>query len=291
MLHDQLSAWIQAELSRAACPEPAAEARWILAALGLDRLQIRLRAQTPVSEAVEQQIAAIVARRQNREPLQYILGEAAFRNLNLRVSPDVLIPRPETEELVSLALERLDTLPSTGCPQRIVDIGTGSGAIALALKQERPSLEVWASDLSEAALAIATHNAERYALDIHWESGDLLSPFLEASPARRFELIVSNPPYIPLENISQLTPEVRNFEPLLALSPGPNALHCYQRFAQQGPQILVAGGWLIAELEHDLAEASAALFTDSAWQSVQIIKDLQGQNRFIQAQRKALIEA
>ncbi len=287
MQYHELSNWIQTELRQAGCSEPAAESRWILEAIGFNRLELIQHAQDPVSEEKQNQLIAILARRRQREPLQYILGEAAFRHLNLLVTPDVLIPRPETEELVSLAIACLQKMP-TNHP-RVVDIGTGSGAIALALKQEQPQAEVWASDLSEAALAIAQKNGERYQLDIQWRMGDLLSPFLGQVPAFAFDLIVSNPPYIPQDNLSQLAPEVRDFEPQMALSPGPNALHCYQRYAQQAPQILVAGGWLIAELEHDLAEASAALFTENAWQSVQLIKDLQGQSRFIQAQRKALI--
>ena len=286
MLHHELPSWLQSALHAAQCPEPEVESRWILEAVGLGRLQLFQRSRDPVSTEVQARLAAILARRQQREPLQYILGEAAFRQLNLIVTPDVLIPRPETEELVSLAIDCLQKMPTPH--PRVVDIGTGSGAIALALKQEQPQCEVWASDLSEAALAIAQQNGARYQLEIQWRSGDLLTPFLEHDPALSFDLIVSNPPYIPQDNLPRLAPEVQGFEPLMALSPGPNALHCYQRFAQQAPQILVAGGWLIAELEHDLAEATAALFHSPAWQSVQLIKDLQGQDRFIQAQRKAL---
>lgn len=273
--HKAFSGWLQERLMQAGVTEAAAEARWILEELGFNRLTLLMQPEHEVAEIHLQRCREIAARRQRHEPLQHILGYQWFRGLRLQVSPEVLIPRPETEELVEWALPYAHT--------RAADIGTGSGAIALSLAQARPTLQIVATDLSAAALALAQSNARQLGLNqIDWRQGDGLHPLLGEAP---FDLLISNPPYIPAGDIAGLSPEVRDHEPRMALTPGPDALHFYRLFAQQAPGLLKPGGWLWAELDAGMAEASAALFHAPGWQSVRLERDAQGLLRFLGAQR------
>lgn len=264
--------------------EAEAETRWILDALGFSPLAQRLSPGQMLAPFQWEQAQAILARRQLREPLQYILGSQPFCGLELRVSPAVLIPRPETEELVHLALASLPAGPVC-----IADLGTGSGAIALALAQELgkrgQSAQIWASDLSAAALQQARENADFNHLSgaVHFLEGDGLTPFQALNLS--LDLLISNPPYVPWAQWQTLAPEVQLYEPQMALTPGEDPLHFYRLLAERGPALLVSGGQLWVELESSLAAQTQALFLHHPWTAVRLLPDLAGQLRFLHAVR------
>jgi release factor glutamine methyltransferase len=177
-------------------------------------------------------------RRAKREPLQYILGSQEFMGLDFQVSPAVLIPRHDTEVLVTEAAKR-------GCGSRsILDIGTGSGCVAIALAKALPEAQVLSVDISGEALAVARDNAQRNGVSVEFVEGSLLEPFT----GRRFDMIVSNPPYIPAADLDTLQQEVRGYEPLSALDGGADGLDFYRRITQAAPDYLNPGGWLLFEV-------------------------------------------
>ncbi len=217
-------------------------------------------------------------RRARHEPIQYITGEQEFFGLKFRVTPDVLIPRPETEHLVEALLERLPRNASL----RIADIGTGSGAIAVALAHTLPQAQITALDLSPAALAIAQKNAERNGVAgrIRFAESDLLA----AAADERFDAIVSNPPYV--ATTEELEPQVRNYEPAHALFAGPTGLDIYRQLIPQAQASLKpGGGWLLLEIGHGQRNALEQLL--SQWINVSFVADLQGIPRVACAQRSA----
>ncbi len=222
-----------------------------------------------------------LAERASGKPVQYITGEQEFWGLPLAVTPDVLIPRPETEHLVEAALERLQAFAAP----RVVDVGTGSGAIAIALayalRNMQPLAQITALDISDAALAVAHKNAERNGVDekIHWAQSDLLSTV----QGKRFELVLSNPPYIADAERETLATEVRDHEPALALFSGPTGLEIYERLIPQAEQVLVSDGWLMMEIGYTQHPAIAKLLAH--WRSVEFLADLQGHLRVACAQK------
>ena len=216
-----------------------------------------------------------LARRARHEPVQYIVGEQEFFGLKFRVTPDVLIPRPETEHLVEAALARTDRDASL----RIADVGTGSGAIAVALAHALPRARVTALDISPAALAVAQENAESHGVAIAF--GFLKSDLLEAVAGERFDMIVSNPPYV--AEGEELEPQVRDYEPGSALFAGPEGLDVYRRLIPQAQAALRPGGWLLLEIGHGQRDALAQLL--AGWGNVSFIADLQGIPRVACAQR------
>lgn len=232
----------------------------------------------PEAQVTSEQAAVYeewLARRERHEPIQYIIGEQEFFGLKLRVTPDVLIPRPETEHLVEAALERLER----NAPLRIAEIGTGSGAIAVALAHALPMAHLTALDISPAALAVARSNAE-----IHSVSGHIRfceSDLLEAVAGESFDMIVSNPPYVAENEI--LEPQVRDYEPTSALFAGATGLDVYQRLIPQAQAALKLGGWLLLEIGHGQRDALAQLL--SGWSSVSFVADLQAILRVACAQR------
>jgi len=212
--------------------------------LKLDRVGLYLNYDRPLSAGELETFRAAVGRRAKREPLQYIRGQAEFWSLPFTVNPAVLIPRPDTEVLVEEALKRI------AGPVRILDVGTGSGAIAIALAHEQPEASVEAVDLSAEALAVAQGNAERngVAARVTLRQGDL-----RQLQGAGYDLVVSNPPYIPSADLAGLMPEVREFEPLLALDGGDDGLFCYRLLAAQASALLKPGGWLLLEVGIDQA--------------------------------------
>jgi release factor glutamine methyltransferase len=206
-----------------------------------------------------------ITRRAQHEPVQYIIGEQEFYGLMLRVTPDVLIPRPETEHLVEALLQRFPP----NAPLRIADVGTGCGAIAVALAHALPHATITALDNSATALAIARQNAARHnvASRISLLESDLLSAVAQES----FDAIVSNPPYVPESEI--LEPQVRNFEPASALFAGPSGLDIYERLIPQAWTALKPQGWLLMEIGHGQRDALAQLL--SQWNDVSFVDDLQ----------------
>ena len=198
-------------------------------------------------------------------PLAYLVGEREFCGLALQVNPDVLVPRPETELLVEWALQRLTTAPA----DNLVDLGTGSGAIALAVKQHRPAATVIASDASAAALRVAQANAARHGLVVEWLQGDWWAPL----QGRRVGLAVSNPPYVAGDDphLNTLT-----FEPRSALTPEGDGLAALRRIVEGAPEHLLPGAWLLLEHGHDQADAVQALLSGRGFVDIQTRRDLAG---------------
>lgn len=214
--------------------------------------------------------AAAVAQRLQDMPLAYLLGEKEFHGLRLQVTPDTLVPRADTEVLVDWALELL--AQQDAAAPRVVDLGTGSGAIALAVKHRHPAARVSAVDLSPAALAVARANAERLGLDVEFLQGDWWQPLGQ----RQFELIVSNPPYI--AGADPHLPALRH-EPLAALTPGGDGLSALQAIVAGAPAHLTSGAWLLLEHGWDQAKAVAQMLQTRGFEAVQCRRDLGGQAR------------
>ncbi len=230
------------------------EIYWMLeAVLGLAPLTARLEGGRPVDPMAAAQLVQLVTRRAAHEPLQYILGTQEFFGREFRVSPAVLIPRPETELLVR---EVLTGVPAdhTGV---IVDVGTGSGCLAVTLAVERPQASVWAIDLSRAALEVAQGNAEPYGVRarVTWLEGDLLAPLSGRGLERAVSVIVANAPYIPDAELDRLQPEVLHYEPRLALAGGPDGLALVRRVIAEATPYLAPGGLLALEVGIGQAEA------------------------------------
>ncbi|MDN3921075.1 peptide chain release factor N(5)-glutamine methyltransferase [Roseateles violae] len=246
------------------------DAQLLLAAgLQQDRGWLIANDDARLSEAQARQIDALLRRRAAGEPYAYLVGEQEFHGLRLRVTPDTLVPRADTETLVDWALELLSDLP--GAP-RVVDLGTGSGAIALAIKHRHPAARVEAVELSAGALAVARANAERLQLEVVFHAGSWWQPLA----GRRYELIVSNPPYIAGDDdhLAAL-----RHEPLSALTPGGDGLSALHILIDAAPQHLEAGGWLLLEHGYDQAEAVAAALRARGFSELALRRDLGGQPR------------
>ena len=224
-----------------------------------------------VVRADAERFLALVGRRQAGEPVAYLTGRRGFWTLDLSVTPDTLIPRPETERLVELAIERL---PVDGAP-RVLDLGTGSGAIALALASERPRARVLATDSSAAALAVASANARGNRIaNVGFVEGDWYAPVA----GRRFDLIASNPPYISAGDTHLGRGDLR-FEPAAALASGSDGLDALRTIAAGAPAHLAPGGWLL--VEHGLEQGAAvrALFAAAGLAGVETARDLEDRER------------
>lgn len=236
---------------------PETDARVLLGhALGLDRSALTASSDRPLSAPEAAAVAAVAARRLSHEPVAHIVGHREFWSLDLRVTPDTLVPRPETETIVEAALEAIDCTGPRTRPLRIVDLGTGTGALLLALLSELPQAFGIATDLSPKALAVARDNATRHGLDRR--AGFVLGDFGTAL-AGPFDLVVSNPPYISSEEILDLAPEVKDHDPLLALDGGPDGLDAYRALARDAGRLLAPSGALVVELGAGQAADVAAL--------------------------------
>lgn len=272
---------LRERLAAAGVASPAVEATRLLEALiGLTPSGQLLESERELTPQEGATLEVWTRRREAREPLQHIVGTAGFYGLDLAVTPAALIPRPETEVLVVLALEALDRL---GVPTpHLLDIGTGSGAIALALKRERPASEVWATDVSQPALDLARHNAERLDLDVRFAQADLLDGAEVAAFARSAELLVSNPPYLPDGDRAAAAPEVAH-DPATALYAGERGLDLFERLERQAGALLRPGAVLIVELDpRNIDEASQLA---RGWAEAAIERDLVGRRRFLRLVR------
>lgn len=253
-------------------------------ATGFDRLGLITRTGDTLTSEQSAAFEALMARRLEREPLQYILGETEFMGMTFEVTPDVLIPRGDTETLVEAVLdleeERMDASPIV-----VADIGTGSGAIAIALAKSLPYVHVLAIDISPAALAIAERNAKRHDVDdqITFRQGDGLAPL--DGPVR---YLVSNPPYIDAADMPGLEPEVRDYEPHLALTPGADPLKWYREFANEGAKFVEPGGYLAVEVGAGQARQVAALLEalPQYWEKPTLKDDLGRIERVVIARRR-----
>ncbi len=227
-------------------------------------------ADEAVSAKGEQAFAALAGRRALGEPMAYILGEREFYGLELRVTPAVLIPRPETELLVELALARIPQ----DAAARVLDLGTGSGAVAVALAKARPQARLTAVDVDYAALGVARENARRHGVRVRFFCGDWLGPV----PGETFDLIVSNPPYVAAEDPHLLQGDVR-FEPERALVGGADGLDCIRAIVAGARRQLSPGAWLLLEHGYDQAEACRGLLEAAGYAGVQSWPDLAGISR------------
>lgn len=261
--------WLQAARQRL----DALDARLLLLHVtGLSRTELICRPETPLTSAQLDCLETLATRRQAGEPLAYLVGEAGFRGRSFQVSPAVLVPRPETEELVDLALDKLRELAARA--PRVLDLGTGSGAIPISLALEHPAAQVSAVDVSPAALAVARANGAALQAPVRW----LESDWFAALGGERFDLIVSNPPYIHAED-PHLAGDGLCFEPRLALTDGADGLACIRAIVAGAAAHLEPGGWLLFEHGWDQGPASRNLLALAGFKAVQTWQDLAGHDR------------
>ncbi len=245
--------------------------------LGCDRTALLTHPERILSVAESEQFDRLVERRLTSEPMQYLTGEQEFFGLRFEVTPAVLIPRPETEHLVEAVLARFQREQEV----RIVDVGTGSGAIAVALAHAMPRSRVTAVDLFPAALAVARRNAERHGVIDRLTL--LPSDLLAAVDRKDFDAVVANPPYIAAAEV--LEPQVANYEPRSALYAGPTGLEVYERLIPQAARVLKPGGWLFLEIGYGQSPALKNLM--HGWAGVTLVNDLQGIPRVALGQKQS----
>lgn len=241
--------------------------------LGTNRAWLVAHRTDPLSPEHASAFFALARRRREGEPVAYLTGTREFWGLPLKISPDVLIPRPETESLVEVALAHL----TTAAPARVLDLGTGSGAVALAIARERPSARVLATDVSPAALALATENAQRLGIDnVEFLRSDWYAQIPGGTPA--FDAIVSNPPYVEGADAHLSEGDVR-FEPRLALTPGASGLAAIVRIVQGARERTKPGGLVAVEHGFDQADYVRALFDEAGFVAIATARDLAGISR------------
>jgi release factor glutamine methyltransferase len=259
------------ELERAGCDSPRVDAEWLLAhVLGLSRTELAADGKHPLSPDDEQQFRELVARRARREPLAYVLGEWDFRRLTLQIDSRVLVPRPETETVVERCLALIADLVEP----RVLDIGVGSGAIALAIAHEHPGSRVVGTDSSPDALAVAKENRSRTGLA---DRVELVHGALFAGLDGSFDLVVSNPPYVEVDELDGLEPEVAVHEPREALL----ASGATEAIAAEARSRLVPGAALVLETADGKAPSVAALLRRLGYEHISIGHDLNGRERYV----------
>jgi release factor glutamine methyltransferase len=244
----KLIRWTDERFKKEGLPTPRLDAEVLLAeSLGMDRVGLYAHFDQPLQPRELTRFKKLIQRRLAREPLAYIVGKREFWSLTFKVTADVLIPRPETEGLVAEALQVLVDAKRPTRSWRILEIGTGSGAVSIALAKELPLASLVATDLSGKALAIARENALGNGVQerIQFLQGDLFAPLEEGS---QFELILSNPPYVPRSHFASLAPEVRDFEPRVALDGGKDGLAFFRRALPRVGEFLQPEGWFLAEI-------------------------------------------
>jgi release factor glutamine methyltransferase len=285
--------WTTGRFAERGIASPRLDAELLTAhALGLPRIALYTQFDRPLQTAELGSLRALVKRRQAGEPVAYLTGRKEFWSLELVVDPRVLIPRPDTETAVEVVLDFLrparepeanvdaaSRAAENAGAARIADIGTGSGAIALALKKELPHAEVFAVDVSPEALAVAEANAARLGLDVRFLTGDLMAPLREHAP---FDVVVANLPYVPRGDLAGLAPEVRS-EPKLALDGGADGLDLVRRLASGARALVRPGGLLVLEIGVGQAAATAAACATAGWGESGSKRDLDGIERVVWA--------
>jgi release factor glutamine methyltransferase len=278
----EILGWATALLSSAGVENARLEAECLLASLlGRDRLSLYAAAPERLPPLLLDPYRALVSRRRTREPLAYLTGTKEFWSLSLKVTPGVLIPRPETEVLVEAALARLEGLQAPV----VAEVGTGSGAIAVAIAKTLPRARITATEVSSEALAVARENAGAHGVlpRISFLQGDLLEPLFDRNLAGPFDLIVSNPPYVATGELAALPSEVR-YEPVEALDGGPDGLRCHRRIIEGAPRLLRLGGWLALEMAPWQGDRLTSLLRDGgAFAEVAVIADLGRRPRVVVA--------
>jgi release factor glutamine methyltransferase len=272
--------WMTDDFSARGMDSPRLDAELLAAhALGIDRVRLYMDLERPLVNAELEGIRELVRRRRKREPIAYILGRREFYGLSMKVSPAVLIPRPETELLVERALL---VLPEDG-PSRVLDVCTGSGCVAVAIAKERPLAIVVASDLSPEALEIARANVEAHQVTdrVRIVQGDLFAALAGEAP---FDVITANPPYLRPSELAECAPDVKDFEPTMALVAEHEGFLLIERLAAESAAHLVPGGRILVEVGAGQAPRARALFSERGF-TVEVHRDLAGIERTIEAVR------
>jgi release factor glutamine methyltransferase len=276
-------AWMAQDLRALSIGSPRLDAELLLShALDCDRVRLYMDMQRPLDQRELAAVRALVVRRRRREPVAYILGRREFYKRDFEVGPAVLVPRPETEVLVDRAL---DALP--GPDARVLDLCTGSGAVAITLALERPGLIADATDISEEALAVAQRNAGRHVVSerVPLHHGDLFAALLKR---RSYALITANPPYVREDEWPELAPDVMQHEPRIALVAGADGLAVIERLCAQSADWLEPGGALLMEVGRGQAPAAAELLArESRFERIAAHRDLAGIERVVEARRRA----
>lgn len=279
----RLLGWTREHLEKHGVESPRLCAELLLAdALKCERLRLFTRYEESPAEPVLARFREHVREAAGGKPIAYILGRREFFSLSFEVSPDVLVPRPETETLV----ERTISLLRERSAPRVLDVGTGSGCIAIALAKHLPSAQLFASDVSEAALAVARRNASASGVAdrIEFRSGDLLAPWSDA-PA--YDVIVSNPPYIGTREAGDLPRNVRDFEPHLALFAGEDGLSIIRRLSREAGALLAEDGHLLMEVAFDQSAAVRDLMESAGWGDILCYRDALQHERVVHGRRRS----
>jgi release factor glutamine methyltransferase len=269
------------QLALSGIENPRLDAELMLAAACDSSRSALISGLAEINHKARERYAAMIERRRCREPLAYILGHKEFYSLEFEVTPAVLIPRPETETLVAAALEFIQNCPN----MRVCDLGTGSGAIILAIAAHAPAAQLTATDVSAPALAVARRNAVRLALDsrIRFRRADCFEPLDSMEPLGRFDLIVSNPPYISDDQITGLAPEICRYEPRAALAGGGDGLEFYRRIASALTDQLEMDGAAIVEIGAGQSAAVTEIMHKAGAVNIKVISDLAAIPRVIAA--------
>ncbi|TWU23790.1 peptide chain release factor N(5)-glutamine methyltransferase [Bythopirellula polymerisocia] len=282
----RLLTWTTDFLRGKGADSPRLDAEVLLAhARGCQRIELYTAFAEEPAEAVRTAFRELVSRRAMGTPVAYLVGQREFFSLSFEVTPDVLIPRPETEQLVVRALDLAKEMKSAE-PLKIADVGTGSGAIAVCIAKHFENCSVTAIDISPAALDVARRNAEKHGVAerIKFVAGDLFSTL---SSTEKYSLVLSNPPYVSSEEMADLAPDVRDYEPHLALDGGEHGTEVIERLIAQSPGYLLSGAWLLLEVGATNAERVEALISqDSELELQETLKDIAGLPRVVQAKRK-----
>jgi release factor glutamine methyltransferase len=276
-------AWMTDDLRKRGSEGARLDAELIVAqALGIDRVKVIIGGDRLLTAGELESIRALFRRRRGAEPVAYLRGYREFYGRSFRVDRRVLVPRPDTEILVQVALERLH---GHDLSARVLDLCTGSGCVAVTLKLERPTITVDATDVSEGAIAVARDNAHRLGAiwNVRFALGDLFAPLGEPSP--RYDLIVSNPPYIATSELATLPPDVRDHEPHLALDGGEDGLSIVRRIVDQAPRWLRTGGALAMEIGAGQAPAVEELLRARGLTDVKSTRDYGGHDRVVSGVR------
>lgn len=273
--------WASKYLKGFGVDNPRLDAEVLLAhTLGCDRVYLFRESSQVLDDNDVQHYRRLIDRRSAGEPVAYLTGYKEFMGLDFKVGPHVLIPRPETELMVEYAQAVLSGWPG----RRVaVDVGTGSGAIAISLARLVPGAEVYAIDISPKALEIARANAKKHGVNVVFHAGDLLTTIKEIILPGSVAVIIANLPYIPSGDISNLAQDVRCYEPVLALDGGPDGLDLYRRLVPQASGFLASGGHLLMEIDPSQSDLALGLVPQPHWQSC-VLKDLAGRLRLVCAQ-------
>jgi release factor glutamine methyltransferase len=287
-VRDALRQGLQA-LRQSGVPSPELAAELLLMyVLGCDRARLHSHPEELLTNQAAERYFNLIAERTTGKPTQYITGHQEFWGLDFEVTPDVLIPRPETERLVEAVLEIVrQRVPESIARCRIVDVGTGSGCIALALASELPEGEIFATEISPAALRVAGRNAIRLGLAnrVRFREDDLLTSLLQEGCAGIFDFVVSNPPYVGKDEMDWVQREVREFEPQIAWGGLGDGNEAYRRFFPQGQDALKPGGWVAVEIGYRKSESVMSLL-GVGWIHAKLLPDLAGIPRVIIAQKE-----